>query len=380
MKCAASGVDNKFFPVPFSGSRGVRKSQKYKIMKRLLACLLLAVATSSRAAEAEWLTDYQAALNRAGTEHKLVLLDFTGSDWCSWCKKLKAEVFDQPEFAAFASENLVLVEVDFPRQKRLSADQKAANDGLARNFNIQGYPTIIIVDAAGNKVGQAGYMPGGPKAFIEHLEKIPGMKHVEGVAKADEPEAPHRPPPVYTPIPASKPTYYPELAVKVISGAPGNRVALINNQTFMVGESARVHVRDTKVLVVCKDIREDSVLVTFDGKPAELKLGQKFVPSPVQAHTPPPAPAPAPQVRLFSYAGLTLKDIIEVKGGRIARINNLSLVVGETRTLKAGSTSVEVLCKEIHKDSVLITVDGKLVELKLAAKSPAQGGDKVAQN
>jgi protein disulfide-isomerase len=247
----------------------------YLIMKRLLACLLLAVTASGMAAEAEWLTDYHAALNRAGLEHKFVMLDFTGSDWCGWCMKLKAEVFDQSEFAAFARENLVLVEVDFPRRKQLSADQQAANDSLAHNFDIHGYPTIILVDASGNKVGNAGYMPGGPKAFIEHLEKIPGMKHVEGVAKAEEPEPPRRAPTPFVPIPPTKPNYYNELAVKAISGAPGNRMAQINNQTLMAGESAKVHVRDTKVEVVCKEIREDSVLITVDGKPMELKLGAK---------------------------------------------------------------------------------------------------------
>jgi thioredoxin-related protein len=244
-------------------------------MKRLLACLLLAVTTSGMAAEAEWLTDYHAALDRAGMEHKIVMLDFTGSDWCGWCMKLKGEVFDQPEFAAFAKENLVLVEVDFPRRKQLSADQQAANDALARNFDIQGYPTLIFVDSTGKKVAQGGYMAGGPKKFIEEVERIPGMKHVEGVAKAEEPEAPRRAPTPFVPIPPTKPNYYPELAVKAISGAPGNRMAQINNQTLMVGESAKVHVRDTKVEVVCKEIREDSVLITVDGKPMELKLGAK---------------------------------------------------------------------------------------------------------
>ena len=245
------------------------------VMKRLLTCLLLAVSTSGIAAEAEWLTDYQAALNRAGTEHKLVLLDFTGSDWCGWCMKLKAEVFDQSEFAAFAKENLVLVEVDFPRGKQLSAEQRAANGSLARNFNIRSYPTIILLDASGNKVGDAGYIPGGPKAFIEHLEKIPGMKHVEDVAKAEEPEPPRRAPTPFVPIPPTKPNYYAGLAVKAISGAPGRRLAQINNQTLMVGESGKVRVRDTKVEVVCKEIREDSVLIIVDGKQVELKLGEK---------------------------------------------------------------------------------------------------------
>ena len=248
-------------------------------MKQLLASLLVAVTTSGMAAEAEWLTDYHAALSQAGRENKIVMLDFTGSDWCGWCMKLKAEVFDQPEFAAFAKENLVLVEVDFPHGKHLSADQQAANDGLARDFDIHGYPTLIFVDSTGKKVAQGGYMAGGPKKMIEEIERIPGMK---GVAKAEEPEPPRRAPTPFVPIPPTKPNYYPELAVKAISGAPGNRMAQINNQTLMVGESAKVHVRDTKVEVVCKEIREDSVLITVDGKPMELKLGAKSAASKVE--------------------------------------------------------------------------------------------------
>jgi sRNA-binding protein len=126
-----------------------------------------------------------------------------------------------------------------------------------------------------NKVGEAGYMPGGPKAFIAHLEEIPGMKHTEGVAKAGESEKPRRPASTYIPVATGKPNYYADLALKGISGAEGSRMALINNQTLMVGESVKVKVRDTRVEVVCKEIHEDSVLITVDGKPCELKLGAK---------------------------------------------------------------------------------------------------------
>jgi protein disulfide-isomerase len=244
-------------------------------MKQFLACVLLACSTTVFAAEAEWLTDEHAALDKAAAEHKFVMLDFTGSDWCGWCKKLKAEVFDQPEFIAFARENLVLVEVDFPRQKQLSAAQQEANNNLARTYNIRGYPTIIVIDSMSRQVGQAGYMPGGPRAFIAELEKIPGMKHTEGVAKDPGPDEPRRAPPAFAPVAPAKPNYYAELALKAISGSPSSRLALINGETLAVGESARVKVRDSRVLVVCKEIREDSVLVTVDGKPCELKLGAK---------------------------------------------------------------------------------------------------------
>jgi thioredoxin-related protein len=244
-------------------------------MKHLLACLLLAVAAPAFAAEAEWLTDVHAALDKAAAEHKYVMLDFTGSDWCGWCKKLKAEVFDQPEFIDYANQSLVLVEVDFPHAKQLSGAQQEANNALARKFDIRGYPTIIVIDTMSQKVGQAGYMAGGPKAFIAHLEQMPGMKHADSVAKDSTPEAPRHAPPAFVPIAPATPNFYADLALKGISGAPGSRMALINNQTLMVGETAKVRVRDTRVEIVCKEIRDDSVLVAIDGQTRELKLGDK---------------------------------------------------------------------------------------------------------
>jgi thioredoxin-related protein len=140
-----------------------------KIAIGLLAMLALLQVS---AAEAEWLTDLPKAQVRAKEEKKLVMLDFTGSDWCGWCIKLHKEVFSLAEFAEYAKKNLVLVEVDFPRKKRLSAEQKKANDALAKKYNIEGYPTIIVLNGEGKKVGELGYQPGGPKAFIAELDKL----------------------------------------------------------------------------------------------------------------------------------------------------------------------------------------------------------------
>ena len=99
------------------------------------------------------------------------MLDFTGSDWCGWCIKLNKEVFSKPEFSEYAKKNLVLVEVDFPRHKELSAEQKKANEALQEKYKIEGYPTIIVLDGEGKKVGQLGYM-NSPKAFTARLEEL----------------------------------------------------------------------------------------------------------------------------------------------------------------------------------------------------------------
>lgn len=134
--------------------------------------MALALFVANAAESVTWLTDAVKAQTQAKAEKKLVLLDFTGSDWCGWCIKLNKEVFALPEFAEYAQKNLVCVEVDFPNKKKLSAEQKKANDALAAKYKIEGYPTIIVLDGEGKKVGELGYMKGGPKAFIAELEKL----------------------------------------------------------------------------------------------------------------------------------------------------------------------------------------------------------------
>ena len=129
-------------------------------------------AVSSVQAGPEWLTDYKKAQQEAKTSNRLLLVDFTGSDWCGWCIKLNKEVFSKSEFSDYAKKNLVLVEVDFPRTKKQSAEQKKANEALQEKYQVRGYPTIIVLDSAGKKVGELGYEPGGPKAFIAELEKL----------------------------------------------------------------------------------------------------------------------------------------------------------------------------------------------------------------
>lgn len=140
---------------------------------RLLA-FSTALLTSSVFAEGKpgWLTDYKQAQESAKSGKKLLLLDFTGSDWCGWCIKLDKEVFSKPEFKEYASKNLVLMEVDFPRTKQLSATEQSQNEQLAQQHGIQGFPTIVVLNSDGKKVGEIGYTPGGPSAFIAELEKL----------------------------------------------------------------------------------------------------------------------------------------------------------------------------------------------------------------
>ena len=141
-------------------------------MKTFLSIIALAgLASSAFAAKEGWLDDLEKAKAKATTEGKRILLDFTGSDWCGWCKKLDAEVFSQQEFKDYAAKKLVLVEVDFPHGFKLPEATQKQNEALGKKYQIQGYPTVIVTSPSGVKKGQLGYMEGGPKAFIKALEK-----------------------------------------------------------------------------------------------------------------------------------------------------------------------------------------------------------------
>src|SRR5581483_6868463 len=158
-------------------------------------------------------------------------------------------------FASFAQANLVMVEVDFPHHKPQSPEQKTANEQLAETFHISGFPTLIYLNQFGRQVAIGGYIAGGPKNFISQVERIPGIKHVDGsglVKGSQEPDAPPRPPPAYDPVSPATPTRYSELALKGISGAKNRRLALINNETLMVGETAKIKIQDSRVEVCCK--------------------------------------------------------------------------------------------------------------------------------
>jgi protein disulfide-isomerase len=134
----------------------------------MLACCALLKAS---AADLNWLTDVPRAEAQAKTENKLVLLDFTGSDWCGWCMKLDSETFSKPEFADYASKNLVLVQLDYPNKKPQSDDLKKANAALQVKYGIEGFPTLIALKPDGTVVWkQVGYLEGGPQALIAKLD------------------------------------------------------------------------------------------------------------------------------------------------------------------------------------------------------------------
>lgn len=122
--------------------------------------------------EAIWRNDYPGALRQAQAENKLVLLDFTGSDWCPWCIKFDHDVLATPQFAAYAARRLQLVRLDFPRHTPQPDALRRANAALAKQFAVDGFPSFVLVNADGKELcRQVGYLQGGPDAFIAELEK-----------------------------------------------------------------------------------------------------------------------------------------------------------------------------------------------------------------
>lgn len=127
----------------------------------------------AHASDLSWSTDYSGTLAQARADGKMVLLDFTGSDWCPWCIKFDHDVLETDPFATYARSKLELVLVDFPRSKSQDNALKQANQTLASQYHVTGFPTFVLVDYAGNELGrQVGYLEGGPGVFIAELERF----------------------------------------------------------------------------------------------------------------------------------------------------------------------------------------------------------------
>lgn len=123
----------------------------------------------------EWITSWDEAARTSKATNRPIMMNFTGSDWCGWCIRLKEEVFNTPEFKTWASQKVVLLELDFPRGKTLPDALKAQNEKLSAKFRVSGYPSIIFSDADGNQIGQRyGYKEGGPAAWTAGAEQIMG--------------------------------------------------------------------------------------------------------------------------------------------------------------------------------------------------------------
>lgn len=141
-------------------------------MKKLVKLTLLIFAVSLLSGSlmaGEWHTDYNKAVAESEATGNPIFMLFTGSDWCGWCIKLEKEILSKEAFLNYAKKDLVLLKLDFPRKKELSAEEKAKNKELANKYGIKGFPTIVLLKK-GKAVGQIGYMKYSPEKYVEYVK------------------------------------------------------------------------------------------------------------------------------------------------------------------------------------------------------------------
>jgi protein disulfide-isomerase len=134
--------------------------------------IVMNLAATFAFAELKWETDFRKAKQFAKASNRYMMLNFTGSDWCGWCIRLDKEVFSKKEFTSYADENLVCGFIDFPRNKRLKKTLMKQNDELQSEYNIRGFPAILILSPTGKEVARTGYKAGGAEAYVEHLKQF----------------------------------------------------------------------------------------------------------------------------------------------------------------------------------------------------------------
>jgi thioredoxin-related protein len=122
-------------------------------MKLLITLFITAFSITAFAVTGQpWLTDFTLAKKEAAIHHKLILVNFSGSDWCGPCIRMKNEIFKAEAFEKYADDNLVLINADFPRAKKnqLSKDQIKKNELLAEKYNKDGkFPLTVLIDSEG---------------------------------------------------------------------------------------------------------------------------------------------------------------------------------------------------------------------------------------
>ena len=129
--------------------------------------------SAQSAQNSNWLVDLKKAQDEAKASHKLLLLNFTGSDWCGYCVQLDRLILRQQQFKDYASKNLVLVEIDYPRRKPQSAETRKQNQALADQFQIEGFPTLVLMSSDGKTLWRYdGMYTGGIAAFLAELDRV----------------------------------------------------------------------------------------------------------------------------------------------------------------------------------------------------------------
>jgi thioredoxin-related protein len=246
-----------------------------KWLMRTAALIVLGLCGVVSAGAGAWLTDHEAAKAQAAASKRLILINFTGSDWCPACIRLRREVLDQPEFTSYASTNLVLLEVDFPRTRRQTGGQQQANQKLAQQFGVSQFPSLFLADSQGQprkRISGAGTAA----QFVDLLRASPEQRTLRPPV-LDRSAGLARDLPLFAGAATKPPIIYTNLVLKSITGGSTRRFALINSETLAAGESVTIKLGNDKVSVHCLEVGTRSVLVkvTGDNTPRELRLADR---------------------------------------------------------------------------------------------------------
>lgn len=120
----------------------------------------------------KWETDFSKAVDAGKKSGKYVLMKFCCSDDRGDSRKMEREVFIKSDFKKFARKNLICLEIDIPKRKKLSQMLRLQNPDLKASYEVNILPTIMLLTPGGDAIGRTGYMKGGPKALIKHIEKV----------------------------------------------------------------------------------------------------------------------------------------------------------------------------------------------------------------
>lgn len=143
-----------------------------KNLNIILLAIILLLSINLFAEDNGWNTDFEKAKILSKEKEVPILVNFSGSDWCRWCIILDDEVFSEDYFKEFAKDNLVLYVADFPRQKEQAKEIKDQNRKLMEKYEIQGFPTILLVNSKGKLLARTGYRDGGAELYVEHLKEL----------------------------------------------------------------------------------------------------------------------------------------------------------------------------------------------------------------
>jgi protein disulfide-isomerase len=147
-------------------------------MKRSITSALSAavLACTAFAVHAESAESLESILQQARSANKPILLEFTGSDWCPPCKMMQKEVFSTDAFKKFADSDILFVKLDFPKSREQADEVKTRNRSLAEKYNIEGFPTLVVLSPQGEELSrQVGFMRGGPDAVIDWIKSSSKM-------------------------------------------------------------------------------------------------------------------------------------------------------------------------------------------------------------